>query len=133
MSKFYTGTGVTARWLRALRILPEDPGLVPSTHMAALNHLTPVLGDLMPSSGLQGNCMHMVHRNTYRQNTDTHKLIQLIDSFILSKTVLRVKKSLSFRTLRIRLDVEAIMYITMLLSVHRLRPAISQLHFWETI
>lgn len=48
MSKFYTGTGVMARWLRALTILPEDPGLVPSTHMAALNHLTPVLGDLMP-------------------------------------------------------------------------------------
>lgn len=32
MSKFYTGTGVMARWLRALTILLEDPGLVPSTH-----------------------------------------------------------------------------------------------------
>lgn len=43
------------RWLRALAILAEDLGSVPSTHMASLNHLkNPVSRDLMPPSGLHG-------------------------------------------------------------------------------
>ena len=33
------GAGAMAQWLRALAAHPEDPGLVPSTHMAAQNHL----------------------------------------------------------------------------------------------
>ena len=40
-----------AQWLRALTVLPEDLGLIPSNHMAAHNPLTPVLEDIMPSSG----------------------------------------------------------------------------------
>jgi hypothetical protein len=28
-----------AQWLRALALLPEDSGLIPSTHMMAHNHL----------------------------------------------------------------------------------------------
>ena len=43
-------------WLRALAALAEDPGLVPSTCMAAHNHLyVQFQGDLMPSSCLCGH------------------------------------------------------------------------------
>jgi hypothetical protein len=34
------GAGEMAQWLRALSILPKDPGSIPSTHMAAHNCLT---------------------------------------------------------------------------------------------
>ena len=33
------GTGEMAQWLRALTALSEDPGSIPSTHMAAHNCL----------------------------------------------------------------------------------------------
>ena len=36
--------------------------------------VTPVPGDPMPSSGLQGHCMHVVDRQTCRQNPYTHKI-----------------------------------------------------------
>jgi hypothetical protein len=29
------GAGEMVQWLRALSVLPKDPGLIPSTHMAA--------------------------------------------------------------------------------------------------
>ena len=35
--------------------------------------VTPVSGDPVPSSGLLGHCMHIVHKYTCRQNhSDTH-------------------------------------------------------------
>ena len=37
---------------RALTVLPEDPGSIPSTSKSAHNCLTPVLKGPMPSSGL---------------------------------------------------------------------------------
>jgi len=53
-----------AQWLRALASLPEDPGSVPSTHMAAHNSLqTPVAEDLTPS-----------HGHVDRQNTNAHEI-----------------------------------------------------------
>lgn len=49
-------------WLDAVIALPEELGSPLSAHMAVHNHLTPVSGDLTPSSGLQGtDCMCMVH------------------------------------------------------------------------
>jgi hypothetical protein len=33
------GAGEMAEWLRSLAALPEDPGLISSTHMAANNYL----------------------------------------------------------------------------------------------
>jgi hypothetical protein len=50
--------------LRALVALPEDPGSILSTHMAAHTCLTAVQGDPIPS-----------HRHTLRQNTSVHKYI----------------------------------------------------------
>jgi hypothetical protein len=37
--KLRTGAGEMAEWLRALLALPEDPGSIPSTLMAAYNCL----------------------------------------------------------------------------------------------
>ena len=59
-----------AQWLRALAALAEDPGLVPSTQMVA-HKLTVTPVDLVPSSGLDGNCMNTVHN--YMQ---THKYMK---------------------------------------------------------
>lgn len=42
-----------------------------SIHMAV--HNIPVPGGLIPYSGLQEYCIHMVHTHLYRQNTHTHK------------------------------------------------------------
>jgi hypothetical protein len=36
---FRTQSGEMAQWLRVLATLSEDPGSIPSTHMAANNHL----------------------------------------------------------------------------------------------
>ena len=33
------GAGEKAQWLRALTVLTEDPGSIPSTHMTAYKHL----------------------------------------------------------------------------------------------
>jgi hypothetical protein len=51
-----------AQWLGALLALVEDLGLIPSTHMAIYNCITPVQEDLIPS-----------HRHTCRQNTNAHR------------------------------------------------------------
>ena len=42
------GPGEMTQWLRAVAALLEDLGLIPSTHIAAHNCLTPVPGDLTP-------------------------------------------------------------------------------------
>ena len=52
-----------AQWLRVLVALPEDPGSIPSIHMAAHDCLTPVPGDLAFS-----------FRHSGRQNTNAHKI-----------------------------------------------------------
>ena len=61
------------RWLRrALVALAEDPGLIPSSHMAT-NNCNSSSGDPMPSPDLFGHCMTWVHLHTCRQYTHTHK------------------------------------------------------------
>lgn len=60
-----------AQWFRALDALPEAPGSNPNIHKAANNGLSE---DLMSSSGLHGNCLHMVKRHTYKQHTNTYKI-----------------------------------------------------------
>lgn len=52
------GTGFMDQQLRAA--LAEGLGSVPSTHRMAHNSLY-FQGGLMPSSGLHGNCSHMLH------------------------------------------------------------------------
>lgn len=47
--------------VQALGALGEDLGLVLSTSL-----VTPVSGDLTPSSGLCRHCTHLVHRQTSR-------------------------------------------------------------------
>jgi hypothetical protein len=63
-----------AQQLRAVTVLVEDQGLISSTHLAAYNHLlTPVPGEPSPSSGLQGHCKHLGHRqNTLILKQDKH-------------------------------------------------------------
>ena len=69
------------QWLRALVAVSEDVGLVPSTHMAAHNHLcvTLVLGGPMPSSDLCRHqaCMWSTY-TTCSQNIHTYKIKQII-------------------------------------------------------
>lgn len=47
---------VGAQWLRVLAVLPKDLGSIPSTQILAHN-LTPVLEDLILSSGLPMKCI----------------------------------------------------------------------------
>jgi hypothetical protein len=47
--------GVMAQGLRTLAVLPEDPGSIPSTHIAPTTVIIPVPENLISSSGLQGN------------------------------------------------------------------------------
>ena len=42
-------------------LLAEDQGLVPSTHMLAHSSVTPVLGDLMSSSGTSKHRVHVIY------------------------------------------------------------------------
>jgi hypothetical protein len=60
-----------AQWLRALAAFPEDTGSSLSTHMAVHN---PVSENLVPFSGLQEHCTHIVHRHTCRQNIHTDNI-----------------------------------------------------------
>lgn len=57
--------------VRALASYLWDPSLNPSTYMA---FVTPVLGDMMPSSGLCVHCMHVVYNYACRQNTHSYKI-----------------------------------------------------------
>lgn len=43
-----------AKGQKALAALTEEPGLLPSTSMVLTTSVTPVLGDSVPTSGLQG-------------------------------------------------------------------------------
>lgn len=65
--------GDTAQWLKTQVVLPEDQGMIPSTHKAAPNHLFQGLRHpLLTSVGTQ----HL-HGSTWtymRQNTHTHKI-----------------------------------------------------------
>ena len=68
-----------ARWLGSsepLLLLQKTWVQVLSIHMAAHNHLhiTPVLRNQTPSSGLQVNQAHTVYILTCRQNTYTHNI-----------------------------------------------------------
>lgn len=68
--------GEVAQRSRAPHANAEDPGSIPGTRVVVPRpFLTPVLGDLVLSSGPQGHCMHEVHRHT-DQNTHTHKIKQ---------------------------------------------------------
>ena len=59
-----------------LAVLAEDLISAPSTHIRQPTNACSVLlqGNPMPSSGLFGSFMHMVHIHTCRQNTHTHKI-----------------------------------------------------------
>ena len=51
--------------------------------------VTPVPGDLMPSSGLCGYCVHVVHRHTHRLNIHTRKIkINLCGCFLFFERAL---------------------------------------------
>lgn len=54
---------------RALAALPVPPGFSPSTHKGITTTIIPVLEDPLPSSGLFGNCMYVVHIHVNK----THK------------------------------------------------------------
>ena len=62
---------VNDQWSRALVALTKHPGLVPSTHMVAYNHLYLQLQwiwcPLLVSADI-----HVAYRNIYRQNPQTH-------------------------------------------------------------
>lgn len=53
--------------LRKLATLVEAPGSVPSTHGGSQLLVTPVAGDLSPSSALPGYCMYMGLVHTSKQ------------------------------------------------------------------
>lgn len=63
--------------LRALTASPENPGLIPSTHMLANNYNHHGMwvrgGLLMPFCGLYGHHMNKIDRYPCRQNTHTQK------------------------------------------------------------
>lgn len=75
-SRSLTGSAERAQWLGAHTVLAEDPGLVLSTHVVAHNHITPVLGDPMPSSDLH-RLLHACGTCTY-----THTLIHTDKLFL---------------------------------------------------
>ena len=60
-----------AQWLRALTAIQEDPGLIPSTHIAACNCLLTVqchkINAIFWPHWALG--IDMVHRHACRQNT----------------------------------------------------------------
>jgi imidazoleglycerol phosphate synthase glutamine amidotransferase subunit HisH len=90
---FLSVVGEMAQWLRALAVLPEDLSSVPSTHDGSQPSVTPVLGgNLMPSSGLHGHCMHIVHNYTSRHNTHTHKNQSLKSGNNMAATLKSTKK-----------------------------------------
>lgn len=68
------GTGETARQVRALAALSENHDLIPSFYIVAHRHCN---SSFMGSNGLfwpwQAPGLHVVHRQTQRQNTYTYK------------------------------------------------------------
>ena len=61
--------------LAVYAVPPKDPRSDPRTHsVSSQPPVTPVSGDLMPSSGLKTPGILMMHICTYRQNTHTHKI-----------------------------------------------------------
>lgn len=49
-------------------------GMVLSTPVASHSPVALVPGSPTPSSGLHGQCMHMVYRHTFRQNSHMRKI-----------------------------------------------------------
>lgn len=62
--------------LRAPAALPEDPSLIPSTDIAAHNSMsvTPVRGEVPPSSVVLQGDLHACDAQTDRQTKHTHKV-----------------------------------------------------------
>jgi hypothetical protein len=61
--------------------------------------VTPVTGNLIPSSGFCGHCMNMIHRNTSRQKTHTHILnVCKVPTFI-SQTAGNTRNTISLSVL----------------------------------
>ena len=58
-----------AHWLRALAVHVEDQGSIPSTHIAAHNHLCLVPGNPTPSSGFLGHCTYKVNKESKHSYT----------------------------------------------------------------
>lgn len=74
-----------AWWLGALAGLGRS-GL--DSQSPCVTSLTPVSGDAMPSPGFLGHCMHILHKNTCRQNhSDTHNKNKSILNFKKKKVV----------------------------------------------
>jgi hypothetical protein len=68
--EIYGGAGEMAPWLRALSALPEDPGSVPRTHMAAYQlPVSPV-----PSSAFCGQWNFVVYKHACRQSTPLYRV-----------------------------------------------------------
>lgn len=63
-----------AQWLRELVAIAEDPGLILSTHLAANVSVTSVPMVSEASSDLCRHRMHMMHRQTCRQNIHICKI-----------------------------------------------------------
>jgi hypothetical protein len=54
--------------------LPQDPDLIPSTHiMAQQPSFTPAPDDLMTSSGLQGHQAHVFYTHIHKINSSLRK------------------------------------------------------------
>lgn len=67
----------TLNWGDSSMVKSTGSDLIPNTHIVAHNHLLILVSrDMIPSSGLWGTCMHMVHKRTCSQNTCAHKIIQ---------------------------------------------------------
>lgn len=64
-----------AQWLRTLAVLPEEQGLIPSTHRSTNNHFNSSFrgsDSVFCSPGM--HCMDMMPRHEYMQHTDAHKI-----------------------------------------------------------
>jgi hypothetical protein len=59
--------GLRAHWL----LFSEDQALIPNNYVAVL---TPVPGDSVPPSGLQGHCMHILHRHLCKAFMQNNKI-----------------------------------------------------------
>jgi hypothetical protein len=70
-----------ARWLRALGFDSQHPC------GSSERSVTPVPGDLTPSSDHPGHCVHEVHRYICRQNTHAHTNKQYKNLKIITITI----------------------------------------------
>ena len=59
--------------IKALLVLAEDSYSTPSTHMASIISVSPVPGNMLPSSGLHKQCTHVP---TYTQHFQTFSVLK---------------------------------------------------------